>query len=77
MNFGTGYALKRGMVRDQQSHPKKKSLAKGKSRKMRKRRLFRDEIILWDEMNLRDYVIRLISEYQEDCPDLESKKKVE
>ncbi len=44
---------------------------------MRKRHLFRDEIILWDEMNLRDYVIRLISEYQEDRPDFESKKKVE
>jgi hypothetical protein len=44
---------------------------------MRKRRLFRDEIILWDEMNMRDYVIRPISEYQEDCPDFESKKKVE
>lgn len=43
---------------------------------MRKQRLFRDEIILWDEMNLRDYVIRLISEDQEGCPDFESKKKV-
>jgi hypothetical protein len=32
---------------------------------MRKRRLFQDEIILWDELNLRDYVIRLISEYPE------------
>jgi hypothetical protein len=69
--------LGKGMVKFHYPQPKKKRLAQGKKRIMRKRHLFREEIILWDELNLRDYVIRLILEYQEGRPDFEPKKKVE
>lgn len=65
------------MVKFHYPQPKKKRLAQRKKRIMRKRPLFRDEIILWDELNLRDYVIRLISEYQEGRADFKPKKKVE
>jgi hypothetical protein len=50
------------------SRKRKKIKQKRKQAKMPRRQLRRNEIVLWDEMNLRDTLIRLIAEKEKDSP---------
>jgi hypothetical protein len=46
---------------------KKKIKQKRKQAKMPRRQIRRNEIVLWDEMNLQDTLMRLIFEKKENC----------